>query len=69
MSDYMVDSSDGDFAIYGIGGIFGLILAIVLYFVACSNAQDCATRQCAAGAVPKVVDHDCVCVEHATKPD
>jgi hypothetical protein len=63
----MIGDSDGDFAVLattGLGGVVavaGLVLAIVLYYVACENEKECAARTCPSGETARLLDHECVC--------
>lgn len=59
----MIDSSDGDFALLAVGGPLGLVLAIVLWYVACQNAKECAEMQCPKGGQAELVAHDCRCLD------
>lgn len=59
----MIDSSDGDFALLAVGGPFGLILAIIFWYVACQNAKECAELSCPNGAPAELVAHDCRCID------
>lgn len=65
----MIDDSDGDFAavVGSTGGpIFGLvmlILAVVLWYVACQNAKECSEMTCPNGAPAELVAHDCRCLD------
>lgn len=60
----MIDYSDGDLALWGVGGFFGIILAIIFYVIAASNDTDCSKKHCDHG-VPRLMAHDCLCVEPA----
>lgn len=59
----MIDDSDGDFALLYVGGPLGLVLAIVLWYVACQNEKECAAMECPHGGAAKLLDHECVCTE------
>ena len=59
----MIDTSDGDFALYGIGGVVGLVLAVILFAVAMANSEDCSKRACPnEHETARLLDHECVCV-------
>ncbi len=69
--DYNVDSSDVNFVLLAFNpttplgvGLWLIAIGIVLMFAA-SNASDCSKRHCETG-VPRVIDHNCICVEKAT---
>lgn len=70
----MIDKSDGDFALLATSGagpvvsVIGLVLAIVLYYVACQNEKECAAETCPAGQTAELLDHQCVCVSKPAVP-
>lgn len=47
-----------------IGFVVCIAIMIVLGCIAASNADDCAQMKCATGE-PKVIKHECLCVERA----
>ena len=49
----------------GWGALFGLVLVVVLAYVACENAKECETRSCPDGQKPKLMKHECLCVTEA----
>ena len=73
MSDYNIDDSDVSLAIWtsggGGGGCFGIILSVafilVIAYFAQQNNDDCAKRSCPEGQSPKIISHDCICVNKA----
>lgn len=74
MSDYNIDDSDVSLALWsggggGGGGCFGVILSVifvlVLVYFAHQNEEDCSKRSCPEGQSPKIVSHDCICVNKA----
>ena len=61
----MIDYDDaGDFAMFGPVGIVGLIIVIILFVCASMNDDDCQKKKCANGE-PRLMNHDCLCVEKA----
>lgn len=67
----MMDDSDSDtfwiaamFTKGPIGWIF-LALFIVVLFVVASNKEDCAKKSCPNGMTPKLMSHECLCVQRA----
>ena len=74
MSDYNIDSDDvSDLAWMSspssvAGAIATLIVLAIVYFIAASNEADCQKRKCAENLTPKVVKHDCLCVQKASTP-
>lgn len=61
----MIDYEDADFPLWGVGGVAGLILAIILWAIAASNDADCSKKTCPNGMQPRLMSHDCLCVERA----
>lgn len=69
----MLDDSDIDSAwwvfILSGGGwawtIFVLIVVAVLYGVVGSNKDDCSRLHCSPGKSPRLMAHECLCVERA----
>jgi hypothetical protein len=69
----MLDDSDvGDFAeealeavVDGGGWTLLALLAVVavLVLIVANNRADCSKTRCHAGLVPKVTQHQCLCVE------
>lgn len=66
----MIDGDDVDDAIMlslftpGWMGAAFVVLALVFWFVASRNADECAQKACSLGK-PKLVEHECLCVERA----
>jgi hypothetical protein len=45
--------------------IIGLIVLVVMLVVVSGNKDDCARLQCSSGKTPKLMQHECLCVELA----
>lgn len=59
-------SADGDYR-SGLGAIVGLILLVLaVVFMVHYNKKECAQMHCEHGK-PILADHECLCVEKATK--
>jgi hypothetical protein len=70
MSEFMFDGDDvSDFALWGPGGLVGLILLIILLFIVCGNEEECSKRTCPTGQVSALMEHECLCVTKAKKPE
>lgn len=61
----MIDYDDATFPAWGVGGVVGLVLTIILLVIAMSNDADCAKKTCPNGGQPRLMDHDCLCAEKA----
>lgn len=65
----MIDDNDGDTfwlaALFtpGIGGVLLLVIAIVLWLIAADNKTDCASKFCANGTTPVLLEHECRCLD------
>lgn len=68
----MIDDDDVDFASFAwpAGGLFisllGLVVIILLWYTADKNKTECAAMKCKMmSASPKLIKHECLCVEKA----
>jgi len=67
----MIDDSDVDFAILmgpgkTLGGFIAwVIIVILLAFFAYQNGEECAQKHCPNGGVPRLMEHECLCVGEA----
>lgn len=61
----MIDYHDAEFPLWGVGGGLGLVLAIVMLIIASMNDSECQQKRCPNGQQPRLLDHDCLCVERA----
>jgi len=68
----MIDNEDSDDVMLlglftpGWMGAALVVLALVFWLVASQNADECASKACPSGK-PKLMEHECLCVEQATE--
>lgn len=48
-----------------VGLVLWLIVLVGLMVVVSGNKEDCAQKVCHAGATPKLMENECLCVERA----
>lgn len=69
----MLDDSDlDDVVLFGLlsnggsgWGLFWLALLIVFAVAVCNNHDECGRMRCSDGRTPKLMSHQCLCVEPA----
>lgn len=62
----MVDYDDVSFvAIAGPGGLIGLVILLIVLGLAVCNDSECSKMSCPSGGTPKLMHHECLCVEKA----